>query len=65
MVTLNKPRPVEAAQEVPAAKAANVQMNILVSPAFKRAVRLRAIDEGVSANALIERVVSAYLEANQ
>lgn len=63
MVTLKKPTPVETPKEaVKEAKSTNVQLNALVSPAFKKAVQMRAIEEGTTVNVLIERVVSEYLE---
>ena len=63
MVSLKKPTPkTEEVAEVAAARSANVQMNILVSPAFRLAVKRAALDEDTTVNALIERVVSEYIE---
>jgi len=63
MVTLKKPTPLETLKEtVKDAKSTNVQLNALVSPAFKKAVQMRAIEEGTTVNVLIERVVREYLD---
>lgn len=72
MVSLKKPTPKpEAVQEVatekPAyaqMKSANVQMNILVSPAFRMAIKRQALDEGVHVNDLITRVMTEYMQTN-
>lgn len=65
MVSLKKPTPkTEEVADVAAAKSANVQMNILVSPAFRKAVKQAALDEDTTVNELIERVVSEYMQNN-
>ena len=72
MVSLKKPTPrhedvQEAAAEKPAyaqMKSANVQMNILVSPAFRMAIKRQALDEGVHVNDLITRVMTEYMQTN-
>ena len=59
-------RPAAAAQPAPAAApaagVAKVQLNVLVTPALKRALKQRAMDDDTTVNALIERVMREYLE---
>lgn len=65
MVSLKKPTPkTEEVAEVAAARSANVQMNILVSPTFRMAVKRQALEEGVHVNDLITRVMSEYMQLN-
>ena len=71
MVSLKKPTQkhenVQEAAETPAyaqMKSANVQMNILVSPAFRLAIKRQALDEGVHVNDLIARVMTEYMQTN-
>lgn len=66
MLNLKKPQPAaEKPAEVAPATANKTQMNILVSPAFKLAVRKHALDMGIPANVLIERVVTDYLQRRE
>ena len=59
-------RPAAAAQPAlaaaPAAGVAKVQLNVLVTPALKRALKQRAMDDDTTVNALIERVMREHLE---
>lgn len=65
MVSLKKPTPkTEEVAEVVAARSANVQMNILVSPTFRMAIKRQALEEGVHVNDLITRVMSEYMQLN-
>lgn len=63
MLNLKKPQPAEKpAVEATPATANKTQMNILVSPAFKLAVRKHALDLGIPANVLIENLVTEALK---
>lgn len=59
-------RPAAVAQPAPAAApaagVAKVQLNVLVTPALKRALKQRAMDDDTTVNALIERVMREHLE---
>lgn len=73
MVSLKKPTPkTESAQEGAAEKpayaqmkSANVQMNILVSPAFRMAIKRQALEEGLHVNDLITKVMTEYMQLNE
>ncbi|UFU06550.1 CopG family transcriptional regulator [Ruania halotolerans] len=43
--------------------AAKVQCNVYLPPELVRAIKHRAIDEGVSLSACVERALTAYLES--
>lgn len=64
MALIKRPTTTPAPSAAPAAivGVAKTQLNVLVTPALKRDLKMRAAADGTSANEIVERVLREYLD---